>query len=149
VGQFTADLFTLVGPASSNPVTFQAVLHVSGTAHPGCSVYCDPFYGCSTTCADGAVYASFQEGSQTAVAPSSPSINTNLVLSLSKNAGEQFRLDVYLRAVAACNAGTVESYALSFIVPPGYIVTSCYGFVMPLPVAAEQTSWGRLKVLYR
>jgi hypothetical protein len=126
ISLFTADKYALTGPASPNPVSFEAVLSVSQR----------PF-------STGTLNASLKEGAQVA------SGNTNLVLPLSKSVGESFLLDMMLHVNPPCNAGIGAMSALSFVLPPGYGVTSCYGFNMPVPTAAARTSWGRLKTIYR
>jgi len=148
VGQFTADDYVLTGPASPNPISFVVQMHVSGTTGQGCTMDCSSGI-CQTVCNYGSLSASLKEGAQTSSAPSAPSLNTNLQLSLAKSVGEHFQLGMKLQARAACNALAQVAYDLTFFLPPEYGVTSCYGYSMPAPTAALRASWGRLKTLYR
>jgi hypothetical protein len=130
-------------------VSFQALLNVSGTASDGCHTFCDPFTGCKTTCTPGSVQASLGDGTQTSSTGPAASINTVLQLTLSKMVGEHFHLDRSLFVHTFCGSGSSISSTLEIVLPPGYGVTSCYGYAGAGPVTAMRTSWGKVKLLYR
>ena len=78
-----------------------------------------------------------------------------LTLPMSQAAGEHFRLAVHLHAVSlgARRAVGYENQAtasarLTFVLPPGYVITSNQGY-SSLPTPAHATTWGRLKTIYR
>lgn len=146
VGQFTADEFVLTGPGSG-PISFVAQMHVTGTAAQGCQTICAPF--CQLYCSYGTLRASLKEGSQSSEANSSSgSLLADLQLPLSKNVGQPFRLDMELSAYAHCAWAHLER-TLTFALPPGYGMTSCYGYSTPAPTAISRAGWGRLRTLYR
>jgi hypothetical protein len=148
-GQYTSDDYVLTGPAGPNPVSFEVLLNVSGSASDGCHTFCDPFLGCETTCTPGSVQASLSDGTQTSSAAPAASIHTSLQLHLSRPVGEHFHLDRSLFVHAFCGSNSSISSALQIVLPPGYGVTSCYGYAGAGPVTAMRTSWGKVKLLYR
>lgn len=149
VGVFTADDYVLTGPASSDPVSFSAVLHVLGSSGQGCSVDCSSGFGCVTRCNFGTLLASLKEGTQVADALPSASVDRDLLLVLSKSVGQHFQLDMTLRALPACNALATLASHLTFVLPSGYGIQSCYGYRSAAPTAGLRASWGRVKSLYR
>ena len=149
VGLFTADDYVLTGPASPDPISFNAVLHVSGYSTEGCHLDCTCGLGCCTVCSYGSLAASLQEGTQVANAPAASSQNSDLQVALSKSVGQHFQLAMTLRAAPACNAYAQLSSHLTFNLPPGYGIQSCYGYASPAPTAVLRANWGHVKALYR
>jgi hypothetical protein len=153
VGQYTSDDFVLTGPSGGGSLTFQAILHVSGSSPLVCRTICIP--ECFQSCASGSLSASLGDGTQTSSTGTLQSTTTNLVLStdlvltLSKMVGEHFHLDRSLHAMAFCSGSATLSSQLEIVPPAGYGVTSCYGYTASGPVATLPTSWGHLKAMYR
>jgi len=132
VGQYTSDDFVLTGPSGPNPVAFQALLHLVGSSP-----------------ASGYVTASLGDGTQSVSSGQVTSLNTALTLSLSKIVGDHFHLDRSLYARAYCSGNAIISSQLEIVLPPGYGMTSCYGFSAAGPTPALRTSWGSMKSVYR
>ena len=146
-GMFLNDDYVLTGPSSPTPIPFTAVMHVTGSA--------GATYG--YTCSVGNVRAALQEGALTSSAAASGTcsplagagLDTDLQLSLAKSVGEHFQLAMTLQAGAACNSLSTLSSRLTFLLPPGYGLMSCQGYVVPIATDVVRTSWGRVKTLYR
>lgn len=149
VGQYTSDDFVLTGPTGPDAVEFRVLLHVIGSATNGCHTYCDPFTGCHTTCTPGSISASLGDGSQTSASGPAATLGTDLQLTLHRAVGEHFHLDRSLYAHAFCGSFSSLSSQLEIVLPPGYGVTSCYGYTASGPVPALRASWGKVKTLYR
>ena len=148
VDQYTADDYVLSGPASPTPITFQAILHVTGSANTTCRPDCSQ-PGCPLVCSTGSASAYLKEGAQTSSYSLTGGPSADLTLTLSKGVGEPFRLDMYLHANAVCNGFGHATSHLTFALPPGYGVASCYGYAAPVATPASRLSWGRLKTVYR
>lgn len=150
VSQLTTDDFVLTGPAGPNPVTIQVFLHATGSASNGCHTFCDPFSGCTTTCSPGSISATITDGAQSSTTGQVASLSNAIrSLTLSETVGQHFHLDRTLFAHSFCGSFSTISSSLDFVLPPGYGLTSCYGYTISSPVPALQTSWGRVKTLYR
>lgn len=148
-GQYTSDDFVLTGPSGPTPVSFQVFLHVTGAAGNGCHTFCDPFTGCTTTCTPGNAKVALTDGTQTSSIGPLAIINTTLALTMSKTVGQHFHLDRSIYVHTFCGSSTTASTSLEIVLPPGYGMTSCYGYAVSGPVEALHASWGRVKTLYR
>jgi hypothetical protein len=127
------DRFRLVGPSGGGPIAFEARLYVNGAGHP----FGNASAGISET----------GGGSRSVTDVPYGGFNEILVLPVEHEAGEEFEL-VYN---ATANGGdTAYSLGnLSFVLPPGYGVTSCGGYQGDGAVPTRARSWGTLKVRYR
>lgn len=148
-GQYTSDDYVLTGPPGG-PVGFQVFLHLTGTCSSVCHTFCDPFIGCTTTCTPGYIKGSLSDGTQSTNTGQVATLNNAILqLSLSKMVGEHFHLDRGLYAHSYCSSHSEITSQLEIVLPPGYALTSCYGFTASSPVSALHASWGRVKTLYR
>jgi hypothetical protein len=132
----TRDVFTVVGPPSETPLAFEARLDASG---------------CAGGSASSAIV--FTEGT----ANSSQAFFSNgcrpepLALSIVRRPGETFDLSVRLGAGANVPSGSADVTVHLWFegIPSTHAVVSCQGYVSDPRVSVRESSWGRLKVLYR
>ena len=127
------DRFRLVGPSGGGPIAFEARLYVNGGATPYGSVSA----GISELGGDSRSASDFPNGG----------FNETLVLPLSHVVGEEFELALNASATASQTGYALGN--LSFVLPPGYGVTSCGGFTGDGAVSIRRMTWGALKLGFR
>jgi len=132
------DIFLVSGPstASSVPFSAQLAIHVGRTY-------------------DGKAIADIRSDQAQEFASNGAWVGSDfyqvLSLPLSQPTGDHFHLAVHLRAVnpdVGAISPATASARLMFAVPPGYMVTSSQGY-SSVPTPTRETTWGRLKVIYR
>jgi hypothetical protein len=134
------DRYKVIGIPAGTPLAFNAQLDVSGS-------------GAQT----GYFYASLLEGTsnQQSWSNSNPGelmyiVNTSLVLTINRLAGEEFEMTSTVSAGTGQIGSASTSAALHFAnLPQGAQIVSCQGFVQDFPVPALPASWGSLKAQYR
>jgi hypothetical protein len=133
-----SDIFLVSGPSTASPVPFSAQLAV----HVGRTY-------------DGKAIADIRSDQAQEFASNGAWVGSDfyqvLSLPLSQPTGDHFHLAVHLRAVNPDVGGispATASARLMFAVPPGYVVTSSQGY-SSVPTPTRETTWGRLKVIYR
>jgi len=140
------DEYWLEGPASNDPISFSANLHVTGTA--GSNELKTPNY-----CTGSGISGGLQSGAAGEYVADGAAfchdrvIDLTATLPLQKNSGEVFPLTVSARANANSDEAIING-VLTFSVPAGYTVRSCHGFLSS-PTPALNRSWGNLKAAYR
>lgn len=139
----TYDVFRLVGPPSSTPLSFTARAHCAGY-----------WAGTRPIYTGGGVNGRLSEVGGVEIGYSRASfggtLDTTLVIPLSHAVGEEFTLRVRVGSSVSSFAGARNTSQLSFSgLPPGHAVVSCQGFVSDPVVPARSISWGRLKAHYR
>jgi len=129
---FVLDDFKVIGPAPGTPVSLTAHLSVN------------------LTDAEAAVYDMSTGLNASANANPGP-LTTDLTLDIATFADQDFRLGILMLARTGPIGGAGNGVArLSFGgLPAGAVVVSCNGYVGDNPVPTRQTSWGRLKRIYR
>jgi len=141
-----SDDFWLEGPASLDPISFNAILHLTGTA--GSNELKTPNY-CSSSGISGGLKSgaaeeyAFQDASQCV----EKTLDKTISLPLQKLPGEVFPLTLIARAITNSDMAHVDG-VLTFSVPANYAVRSCQGY-HSLPTPASNRSWGDLKATYR
>jgi hypothetical protein len=133
------DVFTLSGPGSA-PIAFNAALliHASRTT--------SEYQYAQAALTEGATnQASFG----LTVASRDTTINVTIV----RAPGETFDLVVDLHAFGGGaytgGAGTISTTVSFPDLPPGYGLISCHGYQAGSVVPAHESTWGKLKTLYR
>lgn len=138
----THDLFTLLGPPSSPPITFTAQAHVDLT------IGCDG--------APPSASASIREGASNVAEVSRQqcgSVATDIGITIACQAGATF--DLYMKVAAQAgefNSGGQADARMSLTfpdLPAGYSVVSCQGYSPGPVVPTRRASWGTLKAHYR
>ena len=158
-GEFTAmDRYTLSGLPAGTPATITAKLHLTGSTASGCV----PLN--STSWPQGTVSGGFYySGTYNTVSVSSPltqcsgascctgpaSMNQDVTRSISCLAGQAFDLGTTLFAGASGGGSNISGTLTFESLPAGASIVSCQGFTQSAPVAANATSWGKLKQIYR
>lgn len=127
------DRFRLVGPAGDGAIAFEARLYVNG----GASDYGNVEAGISEVGGEARSVSDYPWGG----------FNETLVLPLTHVVGDEFEL--HYRAYATASSTAYSTGGLSFVLPSGYAVTSCGGFVGDGAVPARPASWGAVKIRYR
>jgi hypothetical protein len=130
IGVYIEDLFTVTGlpPGTALPIT----------AH----FYLDD--GTSSS------YANIQDthGNLASISPGAP--DEELLLPIAAVAGQPFQLHFEIGCSNVGSATGRIGATFSFTgLPPGTGITSCHGYLFGTPVAARESSWGRVKILYR
>ena len=141
-----SDEYWLEGPASNDPISFTANLHLTGTAtshEMKTPNYCSGS-GISGGLKSGAAEESAVQGATQCV---DKTLDQIVSLPLSKLPGEVFPLMMSGRGNANSADASIQG-VLTFSVPAGYTIRSCHGYA-PLPTPAQNQSWGHLKAAYR
>jgi len=151
-----SDEYRVIG-LPEGPVTFFADLHVVGTFYlwpscgtvfvPGGEIKASLLEGLSNEASASVSTETVCNESYCCVLPAS--LDTTLRITISRLAGETFRLkfDLDARAWGGSASSTGE---LSFAdLPPGASTISCQGFTQGPPVPVLPTTWGRVKASYR
>jgi len=140
------DDYWLEGPASADPISFSAVLHVTGIAMSG--EMKRPF-ACTSSGASGSLQsgAASQSGGGGASGCGNNAFDKTITLALQKLPGEVFPLTMSATAVANGDESTING-VLTFSLPAGYAIRSCHGYAS-IPTPALNQSWGQLKAAYR
>ena len=129
-GVYIEDLFTVSGPPPGTlvPITAHLLLDTP-----------------SATCS-----ANIQDTHGGLASISSPQDGDELILPVAGISGQPFQLHF---EIACSNVGSSPGSlggTFSFTgLPPGTGITSCHGYLNGTPVAAHESSWGRVKILYR
>lgn len=137
----THDTFTLVGPATATPLTFDLQLVIAATFSGG---------GLATSEAN----VSLREGASNAqsvyLSPGNPT-DVTLSVAVSQAVGEALDLyvdgDIY--ALGLGSGAGVNAHIEVAGLPAGYAIVSCQGYASDPTVPVRATSWGRLKAIYR
>ena len=138
----TLDVFTLIGPASTDSIPFTAQLNVSISWSSSVSRF---YGGGDVSLTEGTSNSKSVGGSG-----NNGSKNATLAVTIKRLVGETFNLGVYVSASDGSFASGSASASLSFTgLPSGYAVVSCQGYVSDPAVPVHATSWGRLKAIYR
>ncbi|HKQ57878.1 MAG TPA: hypothetical protein VJY35_08405 [Candidatus Eisenbacteria bacterium] len=141
------DEYTLTGPPAGTPFTIRARLGFSARADEECTPHGHCDYGdARLLLREGASNeASFAIHGGTATDV------REVIVQGTVGAAFQLFISVYASAYSI-NSGAQANFTgqLEFLdIPSGARVTSCQGFVAEGPVAVRQSSWGRLKQVYR
>jgi hypothetical protein len=133
------------GLPDGTPVQVQALLHAVGHA-----TILPPH-----TLGYGGAGASFSVGGfgQDAVDVStnnvaSRSFDRMLVVTFEAVVGQAFRVGCRVYSWEESHVSAGASGELTFVLPPGASMTSCYGYEGPAVVPTRATSWGGLKIRY-
>ena len=142
------DDFTVSGPPDGTPLTFDAVLDLTGSAlNQG-----PPGGG-----GGGRVRGLIREGAANEVSvlratsnvDASVGVSESLMLPVSGLSGTPLHLRFAVRAEALDGRASMEGLFRFANLPPGAIVRSCRGYASDAPVRSRATTWGALKSLYR
>lgn len=145
---YTHDVFTLLGPSSSPPITLVARAHASVTLDQEvCGGYADVMVAIREGASNSA-------SSEEATPVDCGETVVDLDVNITRAPGETF--DLYLTAQARADlAAGIPGEGVAFMtlsfpgLPAGFSVVSCQGFSAGQPVAAQPTTWGTLKAIYR
>ncbi len=147
----STDRYSLIGPSSATPISFNARLRVTGIAG---SDFVDPPSG-SPGCLGSNMNVLLSSGgelvdvSAAGNACNPQAIDTILEIALAKLPGEEFTVYTNAAMSALHQIQASVSGTLYFInLPPGYTIQSCKGYAAA-PVAAKARSWGQVKKIYR
>lgn len=145
----TRDRYTLMGVASGIPYSFKARLEVTGRL----------VYSCSPIghCARSGITALLREGTSNEISYSPDSfgpVDHALIVDVRCEGGSSFDLLENVRVeIVGSSFGTIAPWALGQIafsdLPPGAYIVSCQGYHFSGPVPVLQSSWGRIKRIYR
>jgi hypothetical protein len=158
MGILMDDEFELVGPASGAPVSFTAILHVTGYTQAG---FYYSYAARTDLCGDSGIKCAFGDE----VAPitrewrrgpgcSGSYVDEDLSVPRTAQPGVPFRLKHVLLAGAFCGSYTGFGCAISSRLrfeqlPAGYSIRSCLGYTADTGTPARRSSWAALKAHYR
>jgi len=134
------DRYKVVGIPAGTPLTFNARLDISA-------------FGAQTGFFDAKLLEA--ASNQQSWSASNPGqlmcvVNTSLVVTINRLAGEEFEITSRVQASTGQGGSASTSGSLHFAnLPQGSQVVSCQGFVQDFPVPALPASWGSLKAQYR
>jgi len=138
-----SDTYVVQGLPIGSPLTFEAVLHIGGSADPCCGSA-----SCSALITDKDSGANSGAGTSSG----SPAIDTTVELPLAYAVGDPFTLSFKGLALAQASNGNIAasvSFELSFLdLPAEATVVSCQGFHQG-PTSSRGGTWGAVKVRYR
>lgn len=137
----THDTFTLVGPATATPLTFDIQL-VIGAAFSG--------GGLATSEANVALREGASNAQSVYLSPGNPT-DVTLSVPVTSAVGGTFDLfvDADTYALGLGSGASVNAHIEVAGLPAGYAIVSCQGYVSDPTVPVRATSWGRLKAIYR
>ena len=147
-----ADQYTVVGPPSSAPLAFTAMLEARGSVTS--DIVDLPEIG--PVCETGHASSSIQEVApgQSLAWPVHPCVSSNVInddlsVPLLHLPGEPFVLNISVGANGGTNGASLTTQLFFVGLPPGYSVTSCHGFTQATSVAARHSTWTALKAHYK
>lgn len=138
------DSYLLVGPAVSEPITFEARLEFDG--------YVAATSGFTASLRSGTALDSLSVYASSSESPSWITVDRDLVVSVTTVPGGEFELRIYIRS----SAGWVQTYGRLNIVgslhfgnlPPGFAIHSCQGYHQESPIPVVARSWSRIKARF-
>jgi len=138
----TEDIYFIVGPPLSSPISFSADLVAHGH---GSSYYCTSASGSATLRSD----AGMQQVTFHGMSCQGEGVDRTVSLPQLRMVGEPFHLIMDVVASPSPGASAAMDASLAFSgLPPGYAIESCQGYSSN-PTPARPASWGQLKVRYR
>jgi hypothetical protein len=142
------DRFRVTGLIGAQPATFEARLHVSGYLQLSGTGF--RFGHVSAALRESTTNVSSYELST----PSGGPVDTTLALMLVHSPDDSFVLEYELLVQVGSHTfaherGGMDAYLTFTALPPGGMIVSCQGYPAGPVLPTRQTSWGRVKRLYR
>lgn len=148
---FTApsDDFQVVGPPTSTPLAFQLAVHITGNLDPPCRSDPKAFARVTLLVREGTSNQLFWDSDTVPNCEDNHDFDRTFLLPIQRLVGQTFRVHIEAEAAPSIFAGATIEGSYDFVaLPAGYSIVSCQGFA-PNPIAVRESSWGRVKSMFR